>query len=77
MLMTFLKASGERAEAVLLAAGDNKMRVVISGSKDATELRLIKDQWTTENGVVVGIESLIPISSATGRPTGTMTVGSY
>jgi hypothetical protein len=64
MLMNLLNGTGERTEAVLLATGDNKMRIVVKGLKDATELRLVEDQWISENGVAVDIESLIAIDGA-------------
>jgi len=35
------------------------MRVIVRGAEDARELRLIKDQWMTEEGDAVDIESLI------------------
>jgi len=58
MLMSLLDDAGERNEAVLLAAGTDRMRIVVRGRKDATELRLIKDQWMSEDGDAVEIESL-------------------
>jgi hypothetical protein len=59
MRMMLLYENGLRIEAVLLATSDYRMRVVASGSNDATELRLIKDQWMSEEGEAVDIESLI------------------
>ena len=59
MLMNLLNDTGERTEAVLLATGDNRMRVVVRGQKDATELRLIQDQWVSEDGDTIDIESFI------------------
>ena len=65
MLMN-LNSGGERTEAVLLATGNYYMRVVVRGLKDATELRLVKDQWLSEDGLAVEIESLIamPVTEA-------------
>jgi hypothetical protein len=57
--MMLLFENGLRAEAVLLAASDHRMRVVVQGTEDATELRLIQDQWMSEDGEAVDIESLI------------------
>ena len=88
MLMTLLNAAGERGEAALLATGDRRIRIVIRGRKDTTELRLIKDQWMSENGVAVDIESLIAITNLErpaieflhaldrGKPLRTMSAGS-
>lgn len=76
MLLSLMNVTGERTDAVLLAIGGSRMRVVIRGLNDAAELRFIKDQWIFENGVAVEIESLIPISTATlesGKPLRTMT----
>lgn len=76
MLMNLLNVAGERTEAVLLATGNYHMRVVIKGSKDTTELRRIEDQWVSENGKAVYIESMITFA-ATGREfPRTMTAGS-
>jgi hypothetical protein len=44
------------------------MRVVVQGTEDATELRLVKDQWVSEEGEVVDIESLILAGQAFGQP---------
>ena len=59
MRMILLYENGQRAEIVLLATSDYRMRVVFKGSNDATELRLMKDQWISEEGQAVDIESLI------------------
>jgi hypothetical protein len=90
MLLSLLNVTGERTEAVLLAIGDSRMRVVIRGLNDTAELRFIKDQWIFENGVPVDIESLIAIPATnwerpaidfnraldSGKPLRTMTAGS-
>jgi len=76
MLMTLLNPSGERTDAVLLATGDVKMRIVVRGSKDTTEIRCIKDRWVSDNGVVVEIESLITLAAANLARPRTMTAGS-
>ena len=59
MRMLLLYENGLRVETVLLATSDYRMRVVMRGGTDATELRLIKDQWMTEEGEAVDIESVI------------------
>ena len=68
MRMMLLFENGRRAEAVLLAASDYRMRVVVRGTEDATELRLIQDQWMSEEGKAVDIESLILAGQAFGQP---------
>lgn len=68
MRMMLLFENGRRSEAVLLAANDYRMRVVVQDTEDATELRLVKDQWVSEEGEVVDIESLILAGQAFGQP---------
>lgn len=76
MLMNLVNEAGERAEAVLLATGNYHMRVVIRGSKDTTELRLIEDQWISENDKAVYIESLITLAATDLERPRTMRAGS-
>ena len=76
ILMNLLNDAGERTEAVLLAAGKYHMRIVVRGVKDTTELRLIKDQWTSENDKAVYIESLIMLPATNLERPRTMRAGS-
>ena len=59
MRITLRYENGLRVEAVLVATSDYRMRIVVRGESDATELRLIKEQWMSEEGDAVDIESLI------------------
>ena len=59
MHMTILYENGLRAEAVLLATGNFHLRVIVRGGADTTELQRIEDQWKTEEGTAVEIESLV------------------
>ena len=68
MRMMLLFENGLRVEAVLLATSDYRMRVVVRGTEDATELRLIKDQWMSEEGEAVDIESIIAAGETFARP---------
>ena len=68
MRMMLLFENELRVEAVLLATSDYRMRVVVRGTDDATELRLIKDQWMSEEGEAVDIESIIMAEQAFARP---------
>lgn len=68
MWMNLLNDAGERTEAVLLATGDRRMRVVVRGRHDAMELRLIKDQWMSDNGDAIDIESLISAAGTVALP---------
>jgi hypothetical protein len=56
-----------RPEAILLVAAPGRMRVIVRGAKDATELRLINDQWMTEEGGALDIESLIMRAASSGE----------
>ena len=77
VLMNLLNDAGERTEAVLLAAAKYHMRIVVRGSKDATELRLIKDQWKSENDKAVYIESLIMLPATNLERPRSMGAGPY
>lgn len=68
MWMNLLNHAGKRTEAVLLATGDRRMRVLVRGRNDATELQLIKGQWMSDDGEAVDIESLIRIGWAAALP---------
>ena len=76
MLMKLLNPLGERTDAVLLATGENKIRVVVRGSRDTTELRRIKHLWMSDNGVAVEIESLIALTATNLERPRTMSAGS-
>jgi hypothetical protein len=41
--------------------------MIVRGSDDATELRFIKDQWMSEEGNAVDIESLIICGESSGQ----------
>ena len=66
MRMMLLYENGLRVETVVLATSDYRMRVVMQGGTDTTELRLIQDQWMTEEGDAVDIESVILAGAAQG-----------
>ena len=68
MLMNLLRDAGMREEAVLLATGDHRMRVVVRGRNDALELRFVKGQWMSEEGDAVDIESLISAAGTVALP---------
>lgn len=68
MWMNLLNDAGKRTEAVLLATGDRRMRVLVRGQNDATELHLIQGQWMSDDGEAVAIESLIRVEWAVARP---------
>ena len=48
-----------RVEAVLLSATADRMRVVVRNQNDALELHRTGDQWVSDRGSAVEIESLV------------------
>jgi hypothetical protein len=61
MEMILRYQTGLRAEAVLLAAGADRMRIAVRDGADTVELRLVFGQWVSEDGGPLEIESLISI----------------
>jgi len=62
MLMTIRYQNGLRAEAVVLTADNERMRVVIDSQRDTIELRKLDACWYTEDGAEIEIEALIPLA---------------
>ena len=62
MLMTIRYQNGARAEAVVLTADNERMRVVIDSQRDTMELRRVDACWYTEDGAEIEIEALIPLA---------------
>ena len=62
MLMTIRYQNGPRAEAVVLIADNERMRVVIDSQRDTIELRKLDACWYTEDGAEIEIEALIPLA---------------
>jgi hypothetical protein len=62
MLMTIRYQNGLRAEAVVLAANRERMRVAITAEGDTLELHEVDARWFTEKGAEIEIEALIPIA---------------
>ena len=62
MLMTIRYRSGLRAEAVVLTADREWMRVAIDSQRDTMELRQVDACWHMEDGTEIEIEALIPIT---------------
>jgi hypothetical protein len=62
MLMTIRRQNGLRAEAVVLAASRERMRVAIDSQGDTLELHEVDAHWYTEEGAEIEIEALIPIA---------------
>jgi hypothetical protein len=68
MLMTIRYQSGLRAEAVVLAASRERMRVAIDSQDDTIELREVEAHWYTEEGAEIEIEALIPVAGVDVSP---------
>ena len=51
--------SGQRVDGLLLAAGRNRLRVAIPLRNDAVELHREHDQWMSDTGEAVQIESML------------------
>jgi hypothetical protein len=62
MLMTIRYQNGLIAEAVVLTADNERMRVVIDSQRDTIELRKVDACWYTEDGAEIEIEALIPLA---------------
>ena len=61
MRMMIRYQSGLRAEAVLLAANSDRMRVAIGSQRDTVELHRVDGGWRTQRGAAIEIEALIAI----------------
>ena len=55
--------NGVRGEAIILAAGRDRMRIAERGLRDTTELSLLDGDWFDENGRSIEIESMITIGT--------------
>jgi hypothetical protein len=49
-------ATGTVMQGVLLALGDQKIRVALKGSDDVAEYRLVNQRWVSEDCEVVTVE---------------------
>ena len=52
-------SGGRRADALLLSATPDRLRVAIPGRGDTVEFRMVDGRWTTERGVEVEIGALM------------------
>jgi len=60
-------------DALLLATGKTRMRLVAPGQTDAFELELIDGHWIDANGQPMIVESIIPLGA--GRARGSQGLG--
>jgi len=56
---------GRRADAVLLSASEDCLRVAIAGRADTTELRKVDGRWLSDSGLPVELGALIALGTAT------------
>jgi hypothetical protein len=61
MRMMIRYQNGLRAEAVLLAANSERMRVAIGSHSDTIELNRVDAGWRTQRGAAIEIEALMAI----------------
>ena len=64
MLMMIQYESGLRLEAILLAAGAGRMRLMARSQTDTLELTNLDGCWRTGQGDAIEIDALIPIPGA-------------
>ena len=62
MRMTIRYQTGLRAQAVVLAANHEVMRVAIESQRDTIEMRNVDACWHTEDGAEIEIEAFNPIA---------------
>lgn len=55
-MLRIRNANGTVMQGVLLALGDQKIRVAIKGSDDVAEYRLVNQRWVSEDCEVVNVE---------------------
>jgi hypothetical protein len=58
VLLILRYQNNSRVDGILLAASHDRMRVVMPGCKDSTELRLKKRRWVSAEGCVAEIEAV-------------------
>ena len=73
MYLILCDSTGNRYEGMVLAAGENGLRVALRGGEDAIELTRHQNRWTIEGQVPVEIESML----AADRPLAAMAPVAY
>jgi hypothetical protein len=73
MHMIIRYPTGRRAEALLLSASENRMRIVLRRLNETREVRLISGHWTDESGDQIEIEAIVPDGLAEAPARRTMT----
>src|ERR1035438_5693297 len=55
---------GRQVDALLLAASEDRLRVVIPGRRDTLEFRLFEGRWISESGARVELGAMVAEDSA-------------
>jgi len=61
MLMSMQPEMGARCEAVVLAAGKDRMRLAAVGEHDTIELTMVAGQWFDEGGRRIAIDAMVAL----------------
>ncbi|HEY1337416.1 MAG TPA: hypothetical protein VGF59_07885 [Bryobacteraceae bacterium] len=59
MYLTLRISDGPEREALLLAAGRERLRLAVQGCRDVLECRMVAGQWFSEGGEVVEFDSMV------------------
>ena len=65
MLTIVRYATGRRADGLIVGMDGDCLRIIFHDSNETAELNRVYDQWFSENGEAVEIESLIPVGFGT------------
>jgi hypothetical protein len=69
-------ANGRRADALLLAANEDSMRLVVHRRADTVEYRRAASHWDGDDGTRVSIEAVLPIGGGIGAAAPCLSAGS-
>ena len=64
MHMILRYPSGRRVDGILLAAGPNRLRIVVRRLNETLELHLTEGQWTSEQGDRIEVEGWLTVGNA-------------
>jgi hypothetical protein len=59
MHLVIRELNGKRREALVLAVGANRLRVVIAGERETIELRRNFGDWCSDSGAIVQLEAIV------------------
>ena len=67
MYALMVLGGGRQIDALLLSASAERLRVVMRGSRDTAEFRLIEGHWTSESGEHVEVGAILSADQADAR----------